>query len=122
MIRTSPPLRDETLQHARNLAVFVPPTRANSLINVFQVRAIFQPDLHLICRTYRHQKIALELQIGLPLLAEAFGKIRTDRFAGSPNLIGKTTKLFDLWKPQRRLMQIERNCVSSSEYVEILDR
>ena len=79
------------------------------LIYVFEVRAIFQPDLYLICGTNRHQQIAFEFQIRLSLLAEAFGKIRTDRFAGSPHLIGETAKLFDLWEFQRRQMQIERD-------------
>ena len=107
MIRTSPPLSDEALQHARDLTVLIPPSCACFLIEVFEIRAISQPNLHLIGRTNRHQEIALEFQIRLSLLAEAFGKIRTDRFAGSPHLIGKTTKLFDLWEFQRRLMQID---------------
>src|SRR6476646_3310926 len=111
----------EALQHARDLAIFVSPIRTPRLIDVFKVRTVLQPNLHLVRRTNRHQQIALELQIRLPLLTETFGKICTDRFAGSPNLIGETTKLFDLGKLQRRLMQVERNSIRSPEHFEILD-
>jgi hypothetical protein len=79
------------LQHARDLTVLIPPPCACFLIEVFEIRAIAQPNLHLIGRTNRHQEIALEFQIRLSLLAETFGKVRTDRFAGSPHMIGKTT-------------------------------
>jgi hypothetical protein len=87
------------LQHARDLTVFIPPLRAGFLIYVFQIRAIFQPHLHLVGRTNRHQKIAFELRSRPSPLAVTFGDVSADRFARSPDLIGETV-LLDSWKLQ----------------------
>ena len=54
---------EKRLCNMRDLAIFIAPTLASFLINVFEVRAVFQPDLHLVRRANRHQKIALELRV-----------------------------------------------------------
>src|SRR5262249_22981551 len=101
-------------------AIFVPPIRASFLIDIFQVRAVSQPDLHLACRTNRHQQIAFELGARPTLLAETVGNISANRFTRAADLIRQPV-LLDLWKLQRRPMQIERDAVRSLEYVEILE-
>src|ERR1700731_2309740 len=67
VIRTGPPLCIEALRHARDLAILVSPAFACALINVFQIRAVFQPDLHLVGRTNRHHQIAFEFSVRPPL-------------------------------------------------------
>ena len=106
--RRGSPLGVEPLQHTRDLTIFISPFLACLLIGITQVRAIFHPDLHLVGRPNRHPQIALELGVRLSLLAKTFGNISANRFAGSPNLIGKAGILFDFRKLQRCLMQIQR--------------
>jgi hypothetical protein len=89
----------QTLEHLGDLAVFIPPPRTRLSIDVFQIRAVSHPHLHLVGRADRHQKIAFAFDIRPSLLAETFGDVSANRFARAADLIRQHV-LLDRRKPQ----------------------
>src|SRR6266436_8038303 len=74
----------QTLQHAGDLAVLALPALRHIRLDVAQIAGIEGPNLHLVGRADRHHQKAMKLNTRLPLLAEPFGDVGTDRFGGAP--------------------------------------
>src|SRR5437660_12577742 len=79
----------EALQHAGNLPVLALPALGNICPDIAEIAGVEGPHLHLVGRTDRHQRKAMELGTRLTLLAEPLGDVGTDRFRCPPRLVGE---------------------------------
>src|ERR1700688_2484269 len=91
--RTITPTSPQTLQHLRDLLIFIPPMLPLLLIDITEVKAIADPYAHLVAGPYCHQKKASELRPRPTLLGKTFRQVRTDRLACPPELLGKAVLL-----------------------------
>src|SRR5690242_4473930 len=72
-------LAQQTLQHAGDRDILLPPARGHRLFHIAEIRAVPTPHLHFVTGAQRHGEKAFELHLRLRALGIAFRHIDADR-------------------------------------------
>ena len=104
----------QSLQHLRDLLIFVSPDLPRRLIDIAEIQAIAAPQPHLVRRSQRHRQVTTKVRRRVALPRKAFRDIRTDRLRSAPHLITQSSLLIRR-KPQAHAMHLKRQPIRTLE-------
>src|SRR6185312_6797828 len=106
--------------HLADLDIAVRPFLPDLLLDITEIGAVAQPELHLVTAADRGRQVSPILRRRMTLLGEAFGQIRADRFRGPAELI-RQGMLLDPREPEAGSVNLKGQSIGTPEDLEIFD-